>query len=113
MTLPTLHIVFDPAAAHRLRAMLDRAACSDPIIAFRDDLSFGPIDPPDAACRKSWIEAELGDLDWHAIMPDLARFWEGRWLPASAASHGCHAALHGTMQGFSNFSCGLARRLAT
>lgn len=40
-----------------------------------DDLSFGPINPPDIKVRSAWVEEELGYTDWETLAPELDTFW--------------------------------------
>ncbi len=59
VTSPTLHIVFDAGAAAELRMALNWVGRRDRVVAFCDDLSVGPIDPPDADMRGRWIAEAL------------------------------------------------------
>jgi hypothetical protein len=56
-------------------AALTNAGRDDQIIAFFDDLSFGPINPADLSSRAKWIENELGRTDWANMNPDSEQFW--------------------------------------
>jgi hypothetical protein len=40
-----------------------------------DDLSFGPIAPPDAEMRRRWVEHELG-YEWEDVCAESASFWD-------------------------------------
>jgi hypothetical protein len=53
------HFVFSESFAHSLRQALRQAGREDAAFCLFDDLSFGPIDPPDPAVRFNWIEREL------------------------------------------------------
>jgi uncharacterized protein DUF3658/uncharacterized protein DUF1835 len=55
-----LHIVFGESAGGCLRQALRQARRKDMVIAFWDDLSFGPINPPDLADRAAWVRKEIG-----------------------------------------------------
>jgi hypothetical protein len=74
----TIHVTFSPSGAGSLRPALRAAGRRERVIAFPDDLGYGPIDPPDPEVRLQWIIRELGfrskDWDW---LPDAVRkFWE-------------------------------------
>jgi hypothetical protein len=71
---PTLHIVFSPSAAVDLRQALQLAARPGEVVAFFDDLTFGPIDPPDPQTRAAWAEEELL-YDWD-VTQEVKAFWE-------------------------------------
>ena len=75
MAPPTLHVVFNMSAAVDLRKALVLVGRNDRVIAFPDNLSFGPIDPPDSAVRAAWDEAELGYTGWEEITPGIQQFW--------------------------------------
>jgi Protein of unknown function/Domain of unknown function (DUF1835) len=72
--MPTkiLHIVFSDSGATALRKALRSEGRDDRVISLLDDLSFGPINPPDADMRKTWVEQEFGFAGW----PDTP---EGPW----------------------------------
>lgn len=55
-----LHIVFGESAGGSLRQAMRQARRKGKVIAFWDDLSFGPINPPDPADRAVWSRKELG-----------------------------------------------------
>jgi len=48
-----IHLVFTPSGAGCLRSALKGAGRDDAVVAFFDNLSFGPINPPDASRAKS------------------------------------------------------------
>jgi hypothetical protein len=77
MTGPISHFIFSDSAAGSLKQALRQARRRDRVFCLLDDLSFGPIDPPDPATRLAWIERELMlDLGDHA--PQIERldaFW--------------------------------------
>lgn len=64
MTSDVLHIVFTSAGATSLRKALKAQGRKDRVICLFDDLSFGPINPPDPQLRKTWVETELGFSGW-------------------------------------------------
>jgi hypothetical protein len=75
MSDPVLHIVFSESAGGTLRqAGFGRKGGK--IVVFPDNLSFGPIDPPDPVARLAWVEKELGLTDggdW--LAGALETFW--------------------------------------
>jgi hypothetical protein len=75
MTQPILHVVFTPSGAGSLKQALEHAGRDDQVISFFDDLSFGPINPPDPLLRTKWVESELGWTGWDALGRDSERFW--------------------------------------
>ena len=99
----TLHIVFGEAAGGVLRQALRAAGRSDRVITYWDDLSFGPIDPPDAASRSAWATRELG---FPAARPSLARRERAFWTVALAttAAHRIVWVSRRTPHDYSNFS---------
>jgi hypothetical protein len=66
MTQAILHVVFTPSGAGSLSQALKNAGRDDQVISFFDDLSFGPINPPDSSLRTNWVENELGWTEWDA-----------------------------------------------
>jgi uncharacterized protein DUF3658/uncharacterized protein DUF1835 len=80
MTASTLHIVFNPSGAAGLREALRQAGRDDRVAGFMDDLSFGPIAPPDAETRCRWVEHELG-YEWEDVCAKSASFWEEALSP--------------------------------
>jgi len=75
MTSPPLHVVFTPSGVSCLRQALADAGRDDQVISSFDDLSFGPINPPDFSLRAKWVENELGWAGWDDIAPDSETFW--------------------------------------
>ena len=75
MNPATLHVVFSPSAAVNLREALVQLGRADQVVALFDDLSFGPINPPDLAQRARWVETELGWGDWDALEDGVHAFW--------------------------------------
>lgn len=75
MAFQNLHILFCPTGADHLRAALTRLGRDDRVIALPDDLSFGPIDPPDPALRAAWVKTELRH-NWARTSREAASFWE-------------------------------------
>ena len=51
--------MFGESAGGTLRLALRQAGRDDDVIAFTDDLSFGPIDPPAPTARVAWARSEL------------------------------------------------------
>jgi Protein of unknown function/Domain of unknown function (DUF1835) len=81
MTQPTLHVVFTPSGAGSLRPALTSAGRDDLVIAFFDDLSFGPINPPASSLRAEWVENELGWTGWDGVTAKVERFWHEALAP--------------------------------
>ena len=75
MTGSVLHIVFNMSGAGSLRKALSMLGRRDRVIALCDDLSFGPIDPPDPALRAQWVERELGYENWSELDAEIEEFW--------------------------------------
>lgn len=75
MTRAVLHFVFTPSGAGCLNQALKAAGRDDQVIIFFDDLSFGPINPPDSSLRAKWVEEELGRTGWDDITAQSERFW--------------------------------------
>lgn len=75
MALPTLHIVFNLSAAADLREALARMGRADQVLGLSDDLSFGPIDPPDPGRRAQWVETELEFEGWDEVGEEADAFW--------------------------------------
>ena len=73
----TLHIVFSLSAAHDLGKALAELGQPDEVLAFSDDLSFGPINPPDSDLRAQWVESELGWTGWEEVGEQDQAFWAG------------------------------------
>lgn len=68
-----LHIAPGDSAAFSLRQALQIAGRDDELLAFRDDLSCGPIASDEVKTRVEWWQQ---DLDWPEIEGDLQSFWE-------------------------------------
>jgi hypothetical protein len=72
-----LHIVFSDTVGGSLKEALRRVGRRDRVIHLSDNLSFGPINPPDPAARQDWIRAQflidLGGREWPAGAID--KFW--------------------------------------
>lgn len=75
MTQPVLHVVFTPSGAGSLKQALQHADRDDGVISFFDNLSFGPINPPDPSLRAKWVESELGWTEWNDVTAGSDRFW--------------------------------------
>jgi uncharacterized protein DUF3658/uncharacterized protein DUF1835 len=81
MAQTVLHFVFTPSGAGCLSQALMAAGRDDQITIFFDDLSFGPINPPDPSLRAKWVENELGRTGWDDIAAESERFWRGAPSP--------------------------------
>jgi hypothetical protein len=75
MAKPTLHVVFVPSGAAELRKAIAQLGREDEVIELFDDLSFGPINPPDSETRHRWVEHELGYTGWDEITAEAEVFW--------------------------------------
>ncbi len=64
MNSDVLHIVFTPGGAWSLRRALDAVGRDDRVICLLDDLSLGPIAPPDPYARAAWAQTQLGFTAW-------------------------------------------------
>src|SRR5438034_7154266 len=69
-----LHVVFTPSGAADLRSALKSAGRDDEVVTFFDNLSFGPINPPNAS-RAKWVERELGWTGWDEVASSSETFW--------------------------------------
>jgi hypothetical protein len=84
MSAPICHILFSETAAHSLGEALRAVGRDDRVIYLPDDLSFGPINPPDPVAREDWMRRELGmDLTDEAWPIDQV---EAFWSEALATS---------------------------
>ena len=75
-----VHVVFGTSRAGSIRDGLRLLGCQDRVIGLPSDLSFGPVDPPDAVRRREWMRSVLRCPPCE--MPDEA---EEPWLEATAA----------------------------
>ena len=84
MSRTSLHIVFGESAGGTLRQAMAQSGLSEEVIAFPDDLSFGPINPPDPTRRIAWAKRELGYSRVHETLTDeTKKFWiYALWTPA-------------------------------
>ncbi|CCD98978.1 conserved hypothetical protein [Bradyrhizobium sp. STM 3809] len=73
---PILHVVFNMSAAGTLRAALQQAGRDDRVIGLGDNLSFGPIDPPDPALRTAWVDQKLEVSGWDEVGGQATLFWD-------------------------------------
>jgi hypothetical protein len=73
MTKTTLHFVFSPSGAANLTEAFEQAGRDDQVVTFFDDLSFGPINPPDSILRANWVESELGRTGWDEMTTESER----------------------------------------
>jgi len=80
MTQTILHFVFTLSGAGCLVQAIKKAGRDDQVIASFDDMSFGPINPPERSLRAKWVEKELGRADWDCFTDDPERLSdEGRF----------------------------------
>jgi len=75
------HIVFTPSGAGGLRQSLREAHRGDKVVAFFDDLRFGPINPPDPLLRRKWVKDELGWVGWGDVTARSELFWQEACAP--------------------------------
>jgi hypothetical protein len=77
MSEATLHVVFSDSAAGLLRRALGKVDRSGRVLAFSDDLGFGPINPPDPQVRLDWMKEQLGVLaeEWDWLPAKTNAFW--------------------------------------
>jgi hypothetical protein len=75
MAASTLHVVFGLSAAACLRDALRLAGRNERVVGLSDCLSFGPIDPPDPALRRDWVEEKLEYTGWEEVVGQAASFW--------------------------------------
>jgi len=77
MTKSTLHVVFSDSAAGLLRRALRKAGRTGQVLSFSDNLSFGPINPPDSQIRLEWKKQHLGAAlqDWDWLPAKTSEFW--------------------------------------
>lgn len=71
----TIHIVFGEAGEIELRDALRQVGRDDRVLDFPDDLSFGPIAPPDPTVRATWVAETRFEDGWRAIVPEVEKFW--------------------------------------
>jgi Protein of unknown function/Domain of unknown function (DUF1835) len=76
-----LHVLFNPSAAGLLRRALAELGRADRVISSFDNLSFGPINPPDGMLRAKWVKEKLGHADWEVVMAGTAEFWSEAVAP--------------------------------
>jgi hypothetical protein len=57
---PIVHVTFGMRGDGSLRAALKQAGHRDRVVRLWDDLSLGPIDPPEPKARWAWAKTELG-----------------------------------------------------
>jgi hypothetical protein len=81
MTQTTRHFVFSPSGAANLAEALEQAGRDDQVVTFFDDLSFGPINPPDSTSRVKWVENELGRAGWDEMTTESERGWQKALSP--------------------------------
>lgn len=71
--MKTLHITPGDSAAGSLRQALRLSGRAEEVLAFRDDLSWGPIASEDLGARTAWWQEQI---DWPEIEANLRSFWE-------------------------------------
>jgi hypothetical protein len=81
MSPTTLHVVFTPSGAGCLRQALENAGRDDQVIAFFDNLSFGPINSPESSLRAKWVEDELCRTGWDDVTAQSERIWPEALAP--------------------------------
>jgi hypothetical protein len=81
MTQTILHFVFTPSGAGCLVRALAKAGRDDQVIASFDDMSFGPIDPPERSLRAKWVETNPGRADWGNFTVGEERLWNDARFP--------------------------------
>ena len=86
----TVHIVFSRTAASSLREAIRNTGLHDKVLAFRDDLSCGPIDPAGLPARREWWtrlgsasgleDADADQVSWEQVAStdDRLVLWFGR-----------------------------------
>jgi hypothetical protein len=74
MAQSIVHVVFTLSGAGCLRSALKGTGRDDEVVAFFDNLGFGPINPPDAS-RAKWLESELGRTGWDEVSSRSESFW--------------------------------------
>ena len=80
----SVHVTFGWSRAESIRDALLLIGCNERVIGLPDDLSFGPINPPDANLRRSWAKSQLRrDLDGDWRYDDLLDT-EKTWAEATA-----------------------------
>jgi hypothetical protein len=75
-----MHVVVGRSAAKSLGEAIQAAGSGDCFLTFPDDLSYGPIDPPDADLRAEWI---LQNLTFD-LRDEVAGIETAFWAPLSA-----------------------------
>jgi hypothetical protein len=84
---PMLHLTFTESGAGTLRQALlmsfEEAARGDKVLALADDLSYGPIDPPEPTLRLDWMIRKLNVVaeDWNWLPKAVEEFWWQAVLP--------------------------------
>ena len=57
---PVIHVTFGMYCDTPLREALKQAGRRDCVVRLWDDLSLGPIDPPEPTARSTWAREEFG-----------------------------------------------------
>jgi hypothetical protein len=81
VSLDLLHVLFTPSGSGELRRALALSGRNEPVVCSFDNLSFGPIDPPDAELRTRWVEKELGYSGWEDVIAQTIPFWSEALAP--------------------------------
>jgi hypothetical protein len=81
VSLDLLHVLFTPSGSGELRRALALSGRNESVVCSFDNLSFGPIDPPDAELRTRWVENELGYSGWEEVIAQTTPFWSEALAP--------------------------------
>lgn len=74
---PVINVTFGMYADNTLREALKQAGRHECVVRLWDDLSLGPIDPPDPTTRRAWAKEELGLHSHHRhIFAEKNNAWE-------------------------------------
>ncbi|MDE2577237.1 MAG: DUF1835 domain-containing protein [Hyphomicrobiales bacterium] len=94
---PSVHLVFSADAVGSVAQALALAGKSERVIGFEDNLSFGPIDPPEGRRRDLWIESVF-KCENESDSQKAERFWNDAsasttypiaWLCRNSAAEYC------------------------
>jgi len=79
----TIHVVLSPSADGELRHALRSVGREDRVVGATDNLSYGPINPPDPRARLDWMVSELGlpRDEWDWLPESVDEFWERALAP--------------------------------
>jgi Protein of unknown function/Domain of unknown function (DUF1835) len=73
--MATIHVVFCTSAAEELRDAFAKVGRTDQVAAFPDNLSYGPINPPDPDVRAQWMVEELHEENLRELRSSIEAFW--------------------------------------